>query len=79
MCLAAQIEEKRRADQQRDYADHLYQLKQVELDQKGLDLQNQETECLATKKIFFHVILKSVLRKFFPLKNVQKERGESSR
>jgi len=42
---AAQIEEKRRADQQRDYADHLYQLKQVELDQKGLDLQNQEIEC----------------------------------
>ena len=43
--LAAQREEKARADQQRDYSDHLYQLKQIELDQKGLDLQNQETEC----------------------------------
>lgn len=42
---AAQREEKARADQQRDYSDHLYQLKQIELDQKGLDLQNQETEC----------------------------------
>jgi len=42
---AAQREEKRRSDQQRDYSDHLYQLKQIELDQKGLDLQNQETEC----------------------------------
>merc|ERR1712055_1089799 len=28
-----------------DYSDHLYQLKQIELDQKGLDLQRKETEC----------------------------------
>lgn len=42
---AAQREEKRRADQQRDYSDHLYQLKQIDLDQKGLDLQRQESEC----------------------------------
>lgn len=42
---AAQREEKRRADQQRDYSDHLYQLKQIELDQKGLDLQRKEAEC----------------------------------
>jgi hypothetical protein len=42
---AAQREEKRRADQQRDYSDHLYQLKQIELDQKGLDLMRQESEC----------------------------------
>jgi len=42
---AAQREEKRRADQQRDYSDHLYQLKQIELDQTGLDLQKQEAQC----------------------------------
>lgn len=41
----AQREERRLADQQRDYSEHLYQLKQIELDQTGLELQRQETEC----------------------------------
>jgi len=42
---AAQIEERARADQLRDYSDHLYQQKQIELDQQGLELQRQEMEC----------------------------------
>lgn len=45
MNSGAQIEERARADQLRDYSDHLYQQKQIELDQQGLELQRQEMEC----------------------------------
>jgi hypothetical protein len=40
-----QAEERRKAEERKKYADHLYDLKQIELDQRAQELQKAEEEC----------------------------------
>jgi hypothetical protein len=46
-----QAEERRKAEERKKYADHLYDLKQIELDQRALELQKAEENCRKAVKV----------------------------